>query len=194
MNRYITGAAVLISSALLVAGCTDTPAKHDATNADQNQGQSQQQIYRTNQPVPRFDFSQYLQTLIDVETAQVHGVATTTFFFNAGVRDPYKSCPSIGFPVPSTSNITNPTQLQQGGGNYDHGYWGGSIGQQEPNGAFTGQSSGTYVVCVNKAGAKYIAYSEPNTQTEGGPAHWDLATHQIVDDGTPTVTSTQKKK
>jgi len=94
-----------------------------------------------------------------------------------------KSCPSIGFPTPTTAQLTNPLQ--------DVGT-GGPIGQLEPNGVYTGDSTGTYVVCVAPNGTKYVSYWEGDVQTEGGPAHWDDTKGQIVLDGAPTVTAKTK--
>jgi len=178
MRKLIAVGALAV---LALAGCTSQPS---SVQKDQKNTDNQLNRYQANQPVPLFDRSQFRQTAIDVESAQVHGVATTTFFFNMGVDHPIKVCPSIGFPMPSTSQLTNPDQYI---GN------GATIAQQEPNGIYTGDSSGTYVVCVASNGTKYISYWEGFVHTEGGPAHWDAAQKVIVADGPPTVLSTQQK-
>ena len=121
--------------------------------------------------------------------AQIHGVATTTFFFNQGTPNPVKVCPSIGFAVPTTAQLTSPDQIANPSGSTG-GY--GVIAQQEPNGVYTGSSSGTYVVCVSPNGVKYISYWEGDVQTEGGPAHWDKTQGLILLDGAPTVTAVTK--
>jgi hypothetical protein len=190
----IKAIAVLVLAAVAsLSACTSSSPAKNVTKSDQQQGADQQQIYRTNQPIPKYDWSQYLQTLIDMEGAQVHGVATTSFFFNAGVRDPIEVCPSIGFQVPSTSELTNPLQLVSNG-DYSNGgtyFQSGVIGQQDPNGAFTGNSSGSYVVCVGPGGRKWYQDAEENAHVVGGPAHWD-PTKGIVMDGVPSVTPLQK--
>lgn len=183
--RKTLALAAALALALGLAAC-DSPPKGVAS--DQSQTDDQLKRYQANQPVPKFDRSQFRQTAIDVESAQVHGVATTTFFFNLGVDHPLKVCPSIGFPMPSTAQLTNPEQA----------LWGNNgaattVSQQEPNGIYTGDSSGTYVVCVAGNGTKYISYWEGFVHTEGGPAHWDAAQKVIVADGPPTVLSTQQK-
>jgi hypothetical protein len=179
-RKWMIGVALGMGAVLALAGCTSSS---DSVSADKNQTNAQLDRYQKNQPVPQFDRSQYRQTLIDVEQAQVHGVATTTFFYNLGGSKPIKFCPSIGFPVPTTSQLTNPDQLYVNGNGHD-----GVVGQQEPNGAYTGDSSGTYVVCVLPNGLKRIDYWEGHVETEGGSAHWDASTQMIVDDGAPTVT------
>lgn len=167
--------AVLIAPFLLV-GCTQSGVSKDKALTN-----TQLDRYQANQPIPQADWSQYRQTLIDVENAQIHGIATTTFFYNMGVKDPIKSCPSLGYPVASTSQITNPDQ-KVGGSNGNV-----TIAQMEPNGSYTGDSQGTYVACVATGGVPYVTYWEGHVETEGGPAHWDKANSQIVLDGIPTV-------
>lgn len=181
-------ALLAVPLALVLASCDGQASVNSGTENDQNSVNRQLMEYQKNQPIPMFDRSQYRQTLIDVESAQVHGTATTSFFFNQGSNKPYKTCPSIGFPVPSTSQLTNPDQVELHEGNYNGGNV--VIGQQEPNGAYTGSSSGTYVICVSPSGTDYVSYAEGFVHTEGGNAHWDNATNSVVLDGEPTVKST----
>lgn len=184
MRKLIIAAAAL-PLAFALGACDSGTDSSTATQNDQAVTNSQLLRYQKNQPVPAFDWSQYRQTIIDVEQAQVHGTATTSFFFNLGTPNPIKSCPSIGFPVATTAQLTNPDQVELHQGNYNGGNV--VISQQEPNGVYTGDSSGTYVVCVSKSGQKYVTYWEGDVQTEGGAAHWDRSQGQIVLDGEPTV-------
>lgn len=178
MSRIKRSSAVLLAVVILTAGC----GVSNATTLDKQLSNTALDRYQANQPIPQSDYSQYRQTAIDVENAQIHGVATTTFFYNQGNPNPIKSCPSVGFPVSSTSQLTNPQQITSDGRAHY-----GVIGQLEPNGTYTGDSAGTYVVCVDPKGLKYISYWEGFVETEGGPAHWDNNLHQIVLDGEPTV-------
>lgn len=176
VRKTLTVVAGVILGVGLLAGCHNT-----STASDQKNISSQLKEFDKTQPLPHFDWSQYRETLIQVETAEAQGVATTTFFYNQGDAEPIKSCPSIGFPIPITSQLTNPTQV---------GHYSGNpyvLDQSEPNGTYTGDSSGTYVVCVLPNGDKTVDYWEGFVDTEGGPAHYDAGKHQIVDDGSPTV-------
>src|SRR4051812_8691170 len=152
-----------------------------ATQKDQATVAHQLSRYQANQPVPQFDRSQYRQTLIDVESAEVHGTATTTFFFQQGLQAPVMSCPSVGYPLASTAQLTNPDQMHHYNGNPY------TIPQQETNGVYTGDSSGTYVACVQPGGVRQIDYWEGFVYTTGGPAHWNGT--QVVTDGKSTVTT-----
>lgn len=185
MRKRILVIAMAVTLGLgSLAACKSTTS---AVNKDKAQTNSQLERYQMNQPAPAADRSQYRQTVIDVEQAQIHAVATTTFFFNMGTNNPIKSCPSIGFPVASTAQLTNPEQLI--GMTHKGSVVSGTIPQQEPNGVYTGDSAGTYVICVAPNGTRYITYWEGDVQTEGGPAHWDKAQGMIVLDGAPTVVS-----
>lgn len=176
MKKILT----IIAAAALLSGCTDATAMSN----DQKVTNSQLEKYQQVQPVPMYDWSQYRQTVIDVTAAQANSVATTTFMFNMGTADPIDQCPSIGFPVPATAQLTNPEQITwQDGSNSQ------VIPQAEPNGTYTGDSQGTYIVCVASDGTKYIDYWEGSVKTTGGPAHWDYDKHRVVLDGKPTVTT-----
>lgn len=188
MRKSIFVAVAAVTALVALSGCDSTSS---SVSNDKQMSNTILDRYQKNQPIPQFDWSQYRQTMIDVETAQANGVATTTFFYNLGSNVPIKSCPSIGFPVASTAQLSNPQQVVYGGtgGSGDYGV----VSQVEPNGVYTGPSSGTYVVCVTPSGAKAIDYWEGDVETEGGSAHFDATKGQIVLDGAPTVKSTEKK-
>ena len=173
-STRIAAPVIAIGMAILLTGCPGD----SSTQNDQNSTDALLKRLQKNQPIPDPDYSQFRQTAIDVENAQIHGVATTTFFFTHGGTKPYKVCPSIGFPVASTAQLTNPLQSV---GN------GAVIGQMEPNGVYTGISTGTHVTCVAPDGARYYVYAEPDTHAEGGAAHWDEKTQMIVLDGHPSA-------
>lgn len=169
-----SGIVVGIAATMLaLSACSSSGTTNDSRDTNR-----QLEQYQKVQPIPFHEWSQYRQTLISIDDAQAHGTATTSFFFSEGVDNPVKVCPSIGYPVPSTTQLTSPDQYL---GN-------GAVGSQmEPNGVYTGESSGTYVVCVIN-GKAVPTYWEGHVETEGGPAHWDKTQGLIVNDGAPTVT------
>lgn len=182
-DKVVIGIIGAIAVGALVAACS-SPQGTTVDTADTN---TQLKLYQQNgQSIPLHAWSQQRQTVIDVENAQADGMATTTFFFNLGIRNPIQSCPSIGFPVPSTAQLTNPSQ--------EVGSQGAVVGQMEPNGVYTGQSSGTYVICVAPNGTRYVDYWEGDVQTVGGPAHWDNVNGSVVLDGAPSVPLGSKPK
>ena len=176
--------SLVILGAVLAFFACSANACNSATNSDANATDKQLTQYQRVKPIPFHDWSQYRQTLISIDEAQAHGTATTTFFFLMGVPNPIKVCPSIGYPVPSTAQLTNPLQ--------DVGQT--SIGLMEPNGTYTGDSQGTYAVCVIQ-GKAAPTYWEGEVHAEPGPAHWDKSQGRVVNDGPPTVqVETEKNK
>src|SRR5262249_11308948 len=120
---------------------------------------------------------QMRQNLVEIETAQAKGVQTTSFFFNQGVVDPFLSCPSIGVPIPNTSSLSNPIQVERHGGD---GGGNVGIGQMDPNGTYgPNGSTGTYVMCIDATGTPYAQYWEGFVSTVFAPAKWNMATHQL---------------
>jgi hypothetical protein len=176
---------VVAGSALALTACESAPSANQQEQAQQADIQS---TLIKNQPIPFFPLSEYRETLIQVETAEAHGVATTSFFFNQGVREPIFSCPSIGFPIPTTAQLTNPKQVIYNGGNGGGGNV--TVDQMDPNGVYTGESTGTYVECVDPTGVKYAQYWEGFVNTVGAPAHWDGKA--VALDGPPTVVTPKK--
>ncbi len=181
MNKKMIAVVAVVGLAL--SGCSD----RSNNTANREEQHTQDEIQNTlvhNQPIPFFPFSEQRNTLIAVETAEANGVATTSFFWNQGVKEPFFVCPSIGFPIASTAQLSNPKQVVYGahpGGGSDVAV----VDQMEPTGVYTGESLGTYVECVAPNGTKYAKYWEGFVDTIGGPAHWDG--HTEVLDGDPTV-------
>lgn len=187
-TRTIVVALLAVVTVASLAGCT---AATSSVADDQKATNNQLNTFEQVQPIPKNTYSQYRQTVIDVEQAEIHGVATTTFFYNLGSNVPLKSCPSIGFPVAATAQLTNPQQIAwaTNNGNVEAD----PIAQAEPNGVYTGDSQGTYVVCVQSNGDKRIDYWEGSVETEGGSATYDPQSGQITNSGSTTVKSTDKK-
>lgn len=174
MNRkHVAIALTAITTVTLVAGCSS------ANSTDQNTADTQLSQYLAAQPTPVFQWSQERATLIALLNARATTTATTSFFFNLGTKSPVGSCPSIGFPLATTTQLTNPDATA--------GTAGAVVSQIEPTGVYTGASSGTYVVCVNPEGVKYATYWEGDVYTVGGVGKWDDATGTVSLVGEPTV-------
>jgi hypothetical protein len=181
----IPAAATAIVAALTLAGCSHS----SGTSAQQQENQQQQQDTSSlinDQPIPHFNYSQIRQTLIDAETISANGTQTTSFFFQLGDQDPVFSCPSLGVPVANTAQLSNPDQ------NYNSSYPNDGtsypIPQMDPNGIYApSASSGTYVICVNSSGQKYLQYWEGDVMTVTSAATWDSTTHTLKVIGAPTA-------
>lgn len=176
----VAGAAVAGMVSLAACGGSSAPANSSNQKAETNQ----LGVYNATQPLPVFNKSQLRQTLIEIETAQSQPTPTTTFFFNLGTTDPISQCPSIGFPVPTTDQISNPDQVI----NSDsyRGSPGAVIPQIDPNGIYSGDSTGTYVLCLNATGTAYASYWEGYVYTVSGSASWDSKTKAVTNVTNPT--------
>lgn len=181
MNRRTLALVPIAGVAVLGLSACTNPGPSAAQN-DQRVSNSLMETYQRDQPVPTGNYSEMRQTVIEVEQAEIKGTATTTFFLSNDGKV-IKSCPSIGYPVPATTQLTNPEQSQA------HGQYGDgtiTLPQPDPTGVYSGDTSGTYVVCVQGDGTKRVDYWEGYVETEGGQASAD-ANGKIVDSGASTV-------
>lgn len=175
MKRLLIAFAGLTLLALLAAGC----GSHGASEGLKDEHHIQQTIednYAKDQPVPALTNSQVRQNLIEIKEAIAEGVETTSFFFNLGGADPVKSCPSIGVPIPASAQLTNPEQIIQNG---EHGAGNETIPQMDPDGIYQGDTSGTYVLCIEAKGKPYVSYWEGYVLSEFAPAKWNYDEHRV---------------
>lgn len=187
-KKSMVGLVAIAAIGLGLAACG--PTSTSANKKDSAVAGAQLSKYQTVQPIPQFDFSQLRQNLIEIETAQTSTTPTTTFFFNQGIAKPVQSCPSVGFPIPSEDQLSNP-QSESTVSNSRNPY---TLPQIEQTGVYTGGSTGTYVMCIDAKGSEYADYWEGFVQTVTGPAVWNPTTQQVELTGPPSFTFTQGKK
>ncbi len=183
MKRIIVAALAALALVVAVAACGGSSSKgQQLESQQQNQDQTALELA---QPIPHYNYSQIRQNLIELETAQANGVQTTSFLFNLGDRDPIQVCPSIGAPIPTTDQLSNADKVVNDP--YTGGNGGGAvIAQMDPNGVYSGTSTGTYVMCVGANGKPYADYWEGYVQTVFGPAQWNYTTHTVQLVGPPS--------
>lgn len=185
MKKTAAGLIAVVLVFGLVA-CSSTNDRKTAMKNDQNASANALVQLQQAQPTPNFNYSQLRQNLIEIETAQANATQTTSFFFNLGVTDPIMSCPSIGYPIPASYQLTNPDQKV-----VDHDL---TIAQSEVTGVYTGDTTGTHVVCIDGQGRGYDNYWEGFVSAVTGPAVWDSEAHQIRLTGAPTSEFTTEQK
>lgn len=186
VKTKITLVIVTLLGIVGLAACQGNDATTKTQQHDRAAAARQLTAYQNNQAVPVFTWSQLRQNLIEIETAQAQTTQTTSFFFNQGVQDPVSSCPSIGFPIPSTYQLTNPAAKVP---NHDL-----TLPQVEANGVYTGDTSGTFVICIDAQGKAYADYWEGFVKTVTGPAKWDPGAHQVQLVGPPSFQFSKGKK
>ena len=175
MKKIILGILGILLVIGLV-GCTE--GKDDATKKDQKATARMADDYSKTQPIPQARYSQKRQNLIEIQKAQQEATVTTTFFFLEGVG-PVSQCSSIGYPIATTDQLTNPLQMRN---SYQSPY---TIAQMEATGVFTGDSSGTYVICVDDTGSAYAQYWEGYVMAVTGQAKWENG--EVVLTSAPTA-------
>jgi len=172
VKKLVIPALCLLAVAL--AGCTGN-RESDGQKAEHKVQQQIEDNYAQAQPVPALTNSQVRQNLIEIKEAIAEGVETTSFFFNLGSQDPVKTCPSIGAPIPSAAQLTNPEQIVNPPGDISAM----QLPQMDPDGIYTGDSSGTYVLCIEAKGAPYVSYWEGSVLSEFAPAKWNYDQHTV---------------
>lgn len=136
-------------------------------NKDRELVDKQQKIYSETQPVHIYDYSiprDIYQQIYDFTTTNV--VATYTVIESITGVTRYE-CPSMGYPIPADTSLTNPLQGQYNVDNVGMDEFSVVVEQAEPNGLFSSKNTdATWVLCVNlESGDVYPVYNEHKTMT-----------------------------
>jgi hypothetical protein len=147
----------MLSTAAASSCSNGNSAQNNANNTEtQQQGAAYDQLVR-NQPAPTFDWSQEREIAIQLYKARQGAIATFSVVQSPFTGKVLWSCPSIGFPLPYSTQITNPNYVAD---ESDHGSY-AILPQQEPNGLYPPPSSAaTWVPCVNAKGEITPVYEE----------------------------------
>lgn len=152
-----------LAGALLLGACSTTDGGGDEEQAQQTlsdqAGAINDGLERQNdsQQVPTFDYSEERQTLIDVLTIRAQGSIGTTSFYLEGIGM-VGWCPSSGAPVPSTYQLTPGEQYVDIGGDRTEEKF--PVDLAEPTGVIPGDSTATWVVCLDDNGTPFGVYHE----------------------------------
>jgi hypothetical protein len=161
---------LLLCVPLLLAndgGCTEEQPKASAAQMEQQSQNIQMEQFLRNQPVPSFDWSLERHMLIQLYAARQKATNTFSVVQSEFTGKILWQCPSMGFPLPYATQLTNPQQVS--GRTYCSGNCGVSaavINQQEPNGLFSPPAAdGTWVPCVDEKGRITPVYEERKVTT-----------------------------
>lgn len=187
-TRITLGAVAALGIAAGATACSTGGGNSGAHDERAAQRQIENRM-EVNQPIPVHGYSQMRQNLIEIENAEADGVQSTTFFFNYGVKDPIMTCDSIGAPIPATAQLSNPEKLDHHGDNGGGGNV--TLPQMDPHGVYTGDTSGTWSLCLKPDGKPYAKYWEGPVDSEFAPAKWDG--NQVVLTGDPSMTFSKHK-
>lgn len=160
MKKVVLALLVMM---VVCAGCS-----MDQKQTEANVVNDQQTTYSNNQPVHVYPYSPERAELQEILDARMKDVNTWTVVFSMGV--PIFSCPSKGFPIPYTTQFTNPSVVA---GTV-------TLPQAEPNGLYTGQTNATWILCI-RDGRNVPVYSETDAIAFSYPV--EVRDNKIVDAG-----------
>jgi hypothetical protein len=159
-------AGCLIAFLVLTASSCDDGGT-SANQRDANATANQFDIYTNAQPIHTYNFSMPRDVMIQIYDATMvaHNTWTVWYALNS---TPIDSCPSIGYPIPGGTQLTNPSAVSHYGTS-GGGYSNEILPQGEPDGLFPPSNGlGTWVLCVRN-GKVEPTYVEPNVVTYGHP-------------------------
>ncbi len=178
-GRLVLGVVVV---ALAVAACG---LSNSSTTAEQKVVDSQQQQYEKVQPIPFYDYSAQRQALIDIYNSQNLQQQTWDVVTSYSGQFLFE-CEAQGWPIPADAQLSNPLQIAGAYLGNNSTWETGVVGQAEPNGVYTGNTQGTYILCIRADGKLSPVYTENNVQMFPFPVTIDPATGQIKDAGGPS--------
>lgn len=121
--------------------------------------------YSKQVPVPSFSFPfvrYVIGKILELQNAQI---STFTYVYSDYQGKIVWSCPSIGYPIPGGTQMTNPEQVVSGtdSENFEGAV---TIPQAEPSGVYSPDTSaGTNILCVWEDGTVYNWYEERAVST-----------------------------
>lgn len=172
MKNLFIHLIVVMLSLFSFVGCHETTSEEK----DQDTVQAQQKHYQVSQPVPKIDFSLERDIVIQLYKARNERVATHTVW-RGDMSVIEGDCPSIGYPIPYDTSLTNPLQIALKG--VTGGVHSAVIEQPEPNGLFPSKNSNaTWVRCVVD-GQESPVYVEGKVTAYPYPLVVDYTTNRV---------------
>ena len=161
MLRVTASGTARVAALMLVAFMTQAGGCED-TDSKQSQAQENMLAQADNAiGMPAITNFQERRELKQILELRDQAIPTITYLFDMNGHL-HKFCDSVGYPIPASTQYTNPSR--EAGGN-------SILPQADPNGLFSGSSSeATYAMCLNPLTHKIQAvYSEPKLITSPFP-------------------------
>ncbi len=185
MKKIYTVMAAIVGLSFIGAKDDDGCGSASVEKADAKDVNEQQKIYRAAQPIPKFDFSLERDVAIQLYKARNERVNTWTVW-RSDLGQVEGDCPSVGFPLPYDTSLSNPVKSGR--------YNGEVIEQAEPNGLFSSKNSiATWVRClvmVNGNDMEVPIYIESKVTAFPFPVDVDYETGRVqpIADAAPSIT------
>ena len=174
---------IVLSCFLILLGACDNAERRDRASVER-----QQEAYQTSQPIPSFEYSLERAVAIQLYQARNREVATHTVWrSDTGIIEGH--CPSVGYPLPYDTSLTNPLRPT---------HQGSTIEQPEPNGLYASHNSvATWVRCsFEVSGRRVVApvYVESKVTAYPFPVQVNRETGQVLPLGAePSVTLVDRR-
>lgn len=148
----LAGSLALVFLLCSAEDCDDSSDRREHSDVERQQVQ-----YTRNQPPPTFDWSLERHLMVELYKARNTAAATYSYVVSPYTGKVLASCPSLGYPIPATTQLTNPMK------------WvgqGAILPQAEPNGLYSPPDThGTWVMCLGPEGKVEPAYWEQDVMT-----------------------------
>ena len=153
-------------TALLASMCIGANGCQSADSAEHDTVNSQQSVYVRNQPIPTFQWSLERHLLVQLYQARNQSVTTYSYVINQFNGSIMWSCTSLGFPIPATTQLTNPQRVANQNA---------VIPQPEPNGVFAPPTPTAPGSCARVTTATWSPSTSRSTSAPS-PARWRSTT------------------
>lgn len=172
---------ILLASIVLVVAACDGGSSYSSERLAVN---AQQNVYAQAQPAPFFDHSLPRSMLTQLYMAKNKAVATYSYVQSEYTGKVLWSCPSIGYPIPANTQLTNPQTVSYPGSSAAV-----AIAQPEPDGLYSSPSTtGTFVMCTGKSGRVEPKYEERPVTVSPVAMHEQNGSLTDDADGTSSIT------
>lgn len=183
MKRFVIAVCLVVLLAVVAAGCMENSERSDSRNVNK-----QQAHYQKVQPLPYYDYSIPRDVLIQIYNVVTQEARDTYTVIQSMTGAVLFYGPSIGYGIPSDTQLTNALQPRGGAG--------AVVEQAEPNGLFSSKNTdGTWVLFVQPDGTITPIYTEqkvttyPFAVTRNAAGEWVRA-----DNNAPSFSVDIKKK
>lgn len=161
--------ALLMLTLAITSSSCGSNYKQSSESKDREATEKIMADYGQTQPIPKMNRSQVRESLIEIQKLEAR--ATSTYSVERSMDGRVlRLFPSIGYPIPGGTSLTNPLQPTCGYSGSNSGYACTAIGQAETTGVFIpATSEGTRIIEVLPDGSKVAFYSESKISTYAYP-------------------------
>lgn len=192
--KVVTGCILTVLLAFVCLGADDCWGEEKQEKEDRLAVSAQQEQYRANQPIRRYNFSNELSVYQQIYDARVEGSINTWTVVRSNTGKLLDDFASLGFPLPYDVQLTNPLKA------VDFGQAAVAIEQPEPSGLYSSKNTvATWVLVVRMVEGNAVVtpfYTEDRVSCYPYPIIVDYVNNRVtpVPDVMPSMQITIKKE